>query len=501
MDIKTISGDITQLDVGAIIVNLFEGVTAPGGATGAVDRALDRAISKLIEEGEIKGKSGELTLIHTLGKITPRRVLVAGLGKQAQFDQDTVRTVSAQASRYLRKVGVERIATIAHGAGIGGLDVKASAWAIAEGSILGLYRFDKYLSKKEDGKEIREILIVESDESKIPALNKGIETGRTLAEASNLCRDMANEPANYMTPTRMAEIAREVAEEGGLDIQVLERAQMEELGMGALLGVARGSEQPPKMIILRYSGDQGNESDNLGLLGKGITFDTGGISLKPAGGMEEMKGDMAGGASVIAAMKAISQLKPKINVTGIVPATENMPGGSAQRPGDVVRAMSGKSIEVENTDAEGRLVLSDALSYARHIGLTRLVDVATLTGAMTVALGHVCSGAFTNSQELCDQVIQAGKAAGERIWQMPMYEDYKEQNKSSVADVKNTGGRPAGSITAAHFLAEFAEDTPWVHLDIAGTSRTDKEKGYNPKGATGVPVRTLVNLAFKLSQG
>ena len=501
MNIKAVSGDITKLDVGAIVVNLFEGVTTPGGATGAVDRALDGAISKLISDGELKGKKEEITLIHTLGKMTPSRVLVVGLGKQRDFDQDTVRAVSAEACRYLRRLGVNKAATIAHGAGIGGMDPETSAQGIAEGAVLGLYRFDKYMSKNENNKKLEELQIVEVDSSKIDALNKGVDRGSIMAEAANLCRDMVNEPANNMPPTRMAEIAQQVATEMDLEIQILDRPQMQEMGMGALLGVAKGSDQPPKFIVLRYWGDRENEANNLGLLGKGITFDTGGISIKPSQGMGEMKTDMAGGASVISAMEAIGQLKPKINVTGIVPATENMPGGSAQRPGDVVRAMNGKSIEVDNTDAEGRLVLADAICYARQLGLTRLVDMATLTGAIVVALGHVCTGAFTNNQELVEKVIGAGKKTGERIWQMPMFDDYKEQNKSSVADIKNTGGRPAGSITAAQFLAEFSEDTPWVHLDIAGTARGEKEKGYNPKGATGIPVRTLINLALDLGQG
>ncbi len=499
MNIKAVAGDITKMNVDAIIVNLFEGVTAPGGATGAVDKAMDGAISKLISEGEIKGKSGEITNLHTLGKIVPTRVLVAGLGKQQDFDQDSVRQVSAGICRYLRKLGVSKAATVAHGAGIGGMDPGASSAAIAEGAILGLYEFDRYMSKKKNNKDLEELQIVEIDASKLDAMIRGINTSQIMAEATNLCRDMVNEPANYMTPTKMAEIARQVANEVGLEIEILDRPQMEELGMGALLGVAKGSDQPPKMIILRYWGDRANEANNLGLLGKGITFDTGGISLKPAQGMGEMKTDMAGGASVIGAIKAIAQLKPKINITAMVPATENMPGGSAQRPGDVVRAMSGKSIEVDNTDAEGRLALADALSYARiKLNLTRLVDVATLTGAMVIALGHTYTGAFSNNQDMVNSVIEAGKKAGELIWQFPLHNDYKEQNKSDVADVKNTGGRPAGSITAAHFLAEFSEDTPWVHLDIAGTARAEKDKGYIPKGASGIPVRTLVNLALDL---
>ena len=501
MEIRVVQGDVAQIQVPAIIVNLFEGVQKPGGATGAVDQALDGAISQLIADGEIKGKKGENTLIHTFGKIGPSRVLVAGLGSQEDFTQERVREVMASSSRYLRKLGMERIATIAHGSGIAGLDVGASAQAIAEGSTLGLYRFKNYLTKNEDGsKELDEILIVERDSGELGELEKGVQRGRLMAEAAILARDMVNEPANVLTPTRMAEIATQVADEEGLSIKVLDRKHMEELGMGAFLGVAKGSDQPPKLIVLEYRGDPDNSSRVLGLVGKGITFDTGGISIKPAGGMEDMKGDMAGGASVIGAMKAIGQLKPKVNVTGIIAATENMPGGSAQRPGDVVRSMSGKTIEVINTDAEGRLVLADALYYARQIGVTNIVDVATLTGAMVVALGHACSGVMGNDQELMDRIMKVGQSTGERIWQLPMYEEYKEQLKSNVADVKNIGGRPAGSITAAQFLAEFTEDTSWAHLDIAGTYLSSREKGYLVKGGTGVPTRTLISLALEYAQ-
>ena len=502
MEIKVVPGHITEQRVGAIVVNLFEGVTSPGGGTGAVDHALGGAISELIRDGEIKGKRGEITLIHTLGQMTPARVLVAGLGQSSEFKLDTVRAVSAETCRYLRRVGVAKVATIAHGAGIGGLDARACGQAIAEGSILGLYRFDKYKSQDEDSSDIAELAIVESGTgARVEALRAGVADGTVMAQAANLCRDMVNEPANYMTPGRMAEVALEVARDAGLEIEVLDRSEMEELGMGALLGVAQGSPEPPKLIVVRYKGDAGDQSNNLGLLGKGITFDTGGISIKPSQNMGAMKGDMAGGASVISAMQAIGRLRPEINVTAIIVATENMPGGRAQRPGDIVRTMSGKTIEVDNTDAEGRLVLADAVSYARSIGLTRIVDVATLTGAMVVALGHHCTGVFGNNQELIDSVIGAGKEVDERLWQLPTYEDYKEQFKSDVADLKNIGGRPAGSITGAQIIGEFAQDAAWAHLDIAGTSMTGKEKGYNPKGATGVPVRTLVALARNLAKG
>ena len=501
MNIKVVQEDVTQIKVPALIVNLFEGVQKPGGATGAVDTALDGAISQLIDDGEIKGKKGETTLIHTFGKIGPARVLVAGLGKAEKFDQGTIREVMAGSCRYLRKLGMEKAATIAHGSGIAGLEAKSSGQAIAEGSLLGLYSFKNYLTSNDDGNDNKmdELLIVEGDAGKVSDLEAGIERGRLMAESAIFARDMVNEPANVMTPTRMAELASQVADQEGLEIEVLGRDQMEEMGMGAFLGVAKGSDQPPKLIVLKYTGDPENSANNLGLIGKGITFDTGGISIKPAAGMEDMKGDMAGGASVIGAMKAIGRLKPKLNVTGIIAATENMPGGSAQRPGDVVRSMSGKTIEVINTDAEGRLVLADALCYARREGLTRLVDIATLTGAVVVALGNECSGVMGNDQGLIDELIEVGQHTGERIWQLPMYDDYKELIKSSVADIKNTGGRGAGSISAALFLSEFAEDTPWAHLDIAGTYFSSKNKSYLVKGGTGVPTRTLIDLAVKLA--
>jgi leucyl aminopeptidase len=497
LEIRVAYGDITALPAHAAIVNLFEGVERPGGATGAVDQALDGAISKLIAEGEIKGKLHEVTIIHTLGKIAPARVVIVGLGKQEGFTLDKIRGVAAEALKRLRRIGVERVTTITHGAGIAGLEPEKAAQGLVEGSILGLYTFRKHMTKEPEFGEIKELLIVERDESKLPALERGCAVGRVTAEATNLARDMINEPGNAMTPTHMAEIAKKVAEDWGLEYEVLEREQMQELGMGALLGVAQGSRQPPKLIRLTYRG--GGEG-TLGILGKGITFDSGGISIKPAPGMGEMKGDMAGGAAVIAAMRAIGELKPHINVTGLIPATENLPDGAALKPGDIIKAMSGKTIEIDSTDAEGRLTLADALCYARKLGLSPLVDVATLTGACRVALGPVCTGAFGNNQEIVDKVIKAGAEAGEKIWQMPMYEEYKELNKSDCADIKNSGGRDGGAITAAQFLAEFSEDAPWVHLDIASTSFSEKEGAYTPKGGTGVTVRTLVNLALALFQ-
>jgi len=501
MDINVRTGDIVRQRTKAIVVNLFEGVKKPSGATAAVDRALGGAISQLIAEGEIKGKYGELTLIHTLGRLPSPRVLVVGLGKEPEFRLDRVRDLTASALRYLRRLGASSVASIVHGAGVGGMEPRQCAQAMAEGAVMGLYRFLRHKKPDEEQREIEQLTLVEVDRKKTPALRQGVATGRILAEAANRARDMANEPANLFTPSVMAEQAQAIAAEVGLECEVLEREQMQELGMGALLSVAQGSAQPPKLIVLRYRADRRSASGGLGLLGKGITFDSGGISIKPAAGMEAMKGDMSGGAAVIAAMWAIGRLKPPINVTAVVPATENMPSGSATRPGDVVRAMSGKTIEIINTDAEGRLILADAIAYARQQGLSPIIDVATLTGAMVVALGKVATGCVANDQELCQKVIAAGQAAGEKFWQFPLFEEYKELIKSNVADVKNVGAPgQAGALTAAQFLAEFVEDTPWVHLDMAGTDDTDKEKGVWVKGATGIPTRTLVNLVLSLAE-
>ncbi|MDY6911946.1 MAG: leucyl aminopeptidase, partial [Chloroflexota bacterium] len=448
---------------------------------------------------QIKGKLEETTLIHTLGKITPQMVMVVGLGKKRSFDIERVRRVAAIACKSLRDAGARKVATVLHGAGTGRLAPESVAQAITEGSHLGLYSFREHLTKPAGKKDIRELLIVEQAPRKQAQLKAAVKIGNVIAEASILARDMVNQPSNFMTPTDMAQKAREVADKCELGIEVLERDAMQELGMGALLGVAQGSQQPPKLIILTYKGNEASDK-TLGIIGKGLTFDSGGISLKPSAKMDEMKGDMAGGAAVVAAMQAIGELKPKINVIGLIPATENLPSGTALKPGDVVKAMNGRTIEVLNTDAEGRLILADALSYAKKLGLSPMVDIATLTGACQVALGDICTGAFGNNQKIIDKMVNSGAETGERIWQMPMYDDYTELIKSDIADIKNTGGRGGGAITAAKFLAEFVGNTPWVHLDIAGTFMLEKGRGYLSKGATGIPVRALINLTLSLAE-
>jgi len=499
MESKVIAEDATRIKTDALIVTLFEEMKPLDGDSAAIDKALAGTISQLISQGEIKGKLNEVTLIHTLSKLPATRVAVVGLGKKEELSQDKLRGAVAETCRLLRRKGVKDIATTAQGAGIGGISLEGAAQAVTEGALLGLYSFRKHITKEAEHGEIEQLTIIDSDEAKLPAIAQGSRKGRVLAEATNLARDMANEPANFMTPNHMAELAMKLAESHGLEVSILEREQMRELGMGALLGVTQGSEQPPKFIVLRYRGDDSDKTD-VALVGKGITFDSGGISIKPSEGMGEMKGDMAGGAAVMAATSAIAQLKPGINVISVIPCSENLPSGNALKPGDILTAMNGKTIEIISTDAEGRLILADALSYAKNLGAKLMVDVATLTGSCRVALGDAYSGAFDNNQELLNKVIAAGAEAGELIWQMPMPEQYKEQIKSDVADVKNVGSRYGGSITAAQFLAEFVGDTPWVHLDIAGTSLSDKNKGYLVKGATGVPVRTLVNLVLSLAK-
>jgi len=495
LEIKVITGDIAQIEADAIVVNLFEDTTQPGGATAAVDKALGGAISSLINRGETKGKFGEINIIHTFGK--PRQVgaeivAIVGLGKLQDFNTDKIRGVAGEFCRALRKLNCHKIATILHGTGTGGIQPETSAQAITEGALLGLYSFNKY--KKPEYEDIEEMLIVARESGKTPILEQATHKGSVVAEATNLARDMINEPANYMTPSRLAEAAEEIANKYNLEFHVFDSADMEAMGMGALLGVAKGSGQPPKLITLSYKGDEHSEKA-IGFLGKGITFDSGGISIKPSEGMDEMKGDMAGAAAVMTALVAIARLKPQINVTAIIPATENLPSGTALKPGDILKAMNGKTIEVINTDAEGRLILADALSYAQKLGLSPLLDLATLTGACCVALGTLYSGIFSNNQNLADKVLKAAERIGERMWQMPMPEEYKEQLKSEIADVKNIGHKYGGAITAALFLAEFADNTPWVHIDIAGTANSEKESGYIVKGATGIGVRTLVELA------
>jgi len=499
MEIKVKTIDIKKVRADAEIAGIFESTRTLAGDLAAINEALGGTVSKLIEKGEIKGKLGETTVIHSLGNISSARVVVLGLGKRQEFTKDRLRQAIAEVSRLLQKKGVSRIAACIPDVSAIDIPIDGTIQAITEGAILGTYSFDKYKTKgkKEVGK-IESLQIVTLQKHSLSLIEGGVRKGKAVAEAINMARDMVNEPANKMTPQIMAETAKKIAADNKLELVILEKDKMKEMGMGALLGVSEGSCQPPKMIILKFRGRESDDID-LGMVGKGITFDSGGISLKPSSKMEEMKTDMAGGAAVIAAMAALAQLKTKINVLAVVPAVENMPGGSALKPGDVLKAMNEKTIEIISTDAEGRLILADALCYTAKQGARHIVDVATLTGACIVALGRVCSGGFSNDQDFMDEVKVAATTSGECIWQLPLLNEYKEYNKSDIADIKNTGNRGAGAITAAAFLSEFVGDTPWVHIDIAGTSISEKDSGYKTKGATGVPVGTLVDLAIEIT--
>jgi leucyl aminopeptidase len=480
MDVKLVRSAAAGLEADAVVLVEWD----------AGKRLADK-VPAIYESGEVTGEFLQFTLLHGVSSFTSRRVLLAGAGKREKFDTAALRKLAGAAVRFLKGKGVRNL-VFALDDGLNGAE---HIEAITRGVILGGWEPDRLKATKEPKpSEVENVtLAAENSDS---TLDRALERGQTLAQAENVARDIAVEPPNLLNPTVMAARAREVAEANGLEFDLLDQNRMRQLGMGALLGVAQGSAEPPALMVMRYKPENGSSSTHLGLVGKGVTFDTGGISIKPAEGMEKMKYDMAGGAAVIAAMQAIARLKPPIAVTGIVPAVENMPGGKAQRPGDIVSSLSGKTIEILNTDAEGRLILADALTYAKQLGCTHLVDAATLTGAIVVALGHVSAGVFSNDDQLAERWMHAAKDAGEKMWRMPVDDDYMDQLKTVYADIQNIGGRWGGACTAAMFLKEFAGETPWIHLDIAGTAWLDDAKPWMAKGPTGLPVASFVTLAL-----
>ncbi len=496
MKIEVKHGAIQEQTTDMIVVNLFEGVTEPGGATAAADRSLGGQLHELLALGDFKGKLNDTALLYPSQGFLARRVLVVGLGKQEEFDLDKVRQVSATAARKARSLGIRNYATIVHGAGAAGLDASEAAQALAEGTHLSQYRFTQHRTEKEDADERNEletVRVVVFSADLVDTIEGGVRAGESIAAAVNWVRDLVNQPANYATPTLLAEEARRMAKSTGLRFESFGPAKLRKLGMGALLGVAQGSVQEPRFMILEHNQGAGDTAPIV-LVGKGITFDSGGISLKRRENMDRMKGDMAGAAAVLGTMQAAATLGIPQRVIGLVPATENLPSGSALKPGDVVKTIIGKTIEVSNTDAEGRLILADALGYAQRYEPAAVVDLATLTGACFVALGTVAAGLFSNNDELAAKVEEASQATHEKVWRMPLWEEYDEQIKSDVADMKNVGGRPAGAITAAMLLSRFVGEIPWAHLDIAGMAAAEKDSPYQPKGASGYGVRLLVQL-------
>jgi|HubBroStandDraft_1064217.scaffolds.fasta_scaffold00665_22 leucyl aminopeptidase len=456
------------------------------------DRREERwGLGELCDAGEISGKPFEMTLLHSVPGMRAKRLLAVGAGKPEKFSPAELRRAVGAAIRHLKSKAIAEAAVWLDADRATAENVSAAV----EGAILGDFETDRYKTDKKDAKTVERFTVAVAEGW--PRLDGAVDRGRIIAEAQNFTRELANEPPNRLTPMGLAEYARRMAEEFGLEYEALDRDRMTHLGMGSLLGVAMGSAEPPALIVLRYRPAGAPAGPvHLGLVGKGVTFDTGGISIKSADGMEKMKYDMAGGAAMIGAMRALAQLQPAIPVTALIPAVENMPGSRAQRPGDIVKSLSGKTIEVINTDAEGRLILADAITYAQRLGCTHLVDAATLTGAVVVALGHYNVGLFANDDALRERVMLAARAEGEKMWHMPLEDDYKDYLKNAYADISNVGGRYGGAVTAAMFLKEFADPTPWVHLDIAGTAWLDEGKPFLAKGPTGVPLRTMVRLAM-----
>src|SRR5467141_1067204 len=462
------------------------------------DAAVREAARDVISSGEVTGKTFETTLLHRPTGLKAKRLLLLRGGKAKTFSAAELRTLAGAAVRTLKSKSIRSFAFVVPETAI---PPSKGLRAIVEGAFVGNFDPGYYKSdRNEKDQKIDAVTIVvpgnaQGAHGDAKALESAMQAGRIVAESQNFTRDLVNEPSNRMTPTMMAERAKKMAAEVGLNCETYGADKIKQLKMGAFWGVAQGSDEPPALIVLRYDPVGAADKVHLGLVGKAVTFDTGGISIKPADGMEKMKYDMAGGATMIGAMRAIALLKPKVKVTAIICATENMPSGKAQKPGDVQIAMSGKSIEIINTDAEGRLVLADGLCYARQLGCTHLVDAATLTGAVVVALGYSNAGVFANDGAIYERLEKAQNKAGEKFWRMPLDEEYKDVIKSGIADIVNSGGRWGGAITAAMFLKEFAEDTPWLHLDIAGTAWTEEQKPWIAKGPSGIALRSLVEFA------
>lgn len=495
MNIQVKQGNIQDSTADTLIVNLFAEVTTPGGATGAIDKALDGAISELIAQGDLQGRVGEVAVLYPRGRIHAKRVLVVGLGKRDKFDLEGVRLAAAQGIKQAQKLNAKQVATIVHGAGVAGLPVASAAQATIEGSLLALYRYDAPKQKAENSHngQIEGLTIVENDAGKVEDIAAAVTAAQAITAGVTLARDLVNLPPNVATPTKMAQTAEAIAAAHNLHITVGGRDWAAEHKMGGFLAVAQGAGEEPKFIVLEHNSGR-TDLPTIVLVGKGITFDTGGISIKPSERMDAMKSDMGGAAAVLGAMQAVATLNLPLRVIGITPCTENMPDANAYRPADVITASNGKTIEIISTDAEGRMVLADGLVYAQQYNPAAVIDLATLTGACMVALGTgIAAGLFATDEWLRDKLLTAGQTTHERLWPLPLWPDYRKAIESDVADMKNSGGRLGGVATSAVFLQEFVA-YPWAHLDIAGMALGEGQQTYIPRGGTGYGVRLLVEL-------
>jgi leucyl aminopeptidase len=495
MQIQIESQPYASVETDALVTYVFDRDDKFDGNLADINVGMSGRLSALAASGELTGKSLELLLIHFPQGLSAQRMLLVGAGKSKKFAVSDLRKIAGAALRYLKPRGVKKIIFLAREGERGA----EAAQAVVEGFVVADFESDKYRTEKKN-REIQSVSLAGFDGGLGNSLETAVEHARVIAESQNFARDLINEPSNKLTPRILAAKAEAMAREVGLGSEILDERRITELKMGALIGVAQGSVEPPRLIVIRYEPQTPRpEAPILGLIGKGVTFDTGGISIKPANNMEKMKYDMGGGGTMLGAIRALAFLKPSIPVIAVIPSVENMPGGRAQKPGDVQVAMSGKTIEVINTDAEGRMILADAITYAKKLGCTHLIDAATLTGAIEVALANVHVGAFGTPREYLDKFLESAKSAGEKMWPMPMDEEYQEMIKSNIADIRNTGsGKGGGASTGAWFIKEFAEDTPWIHLDIASTCWADEGRPWMAKGPTGVAIRSIVDFALKL---
>ncbi|MCJ7641465.1 MAG: leucyl aminopeptidase [Desulfobacterales bacterium] len=461
------------------------------GSLQKVDSEWKGFLSTLIKEGDFKGELFECRLLHTQGALQAKRVLLTGLGKKGEFDLEKWRGASAKAGQFIQKAGFKHFTF--------GLEKFSSfseeelAESFVTGLLLGIYQFNEFKTLERDKiQEIRELVLLTETSQAMSVIQEGVRRGKIISDSVCMARDLVNGPSNTVTPTALAEKANQIAKVHGMEIQVFEVGQAESMGMGAFVAVAKGSQEPGKFIVLEHNKDKG--LDTIALVGKGITFDSGGISIKPSEGMDRMKDDMSGAATVLGTLQAAAELSLPLHLVGIIPATENLPSGKAYKPGDILKTLSGQTVEVISTDAEGRLILSDALTYSLRYQPKAIIDVATLTGAIVVALGNYVTGLFGNDDPLLKRIEGASAKTGEKVWRMPLWDEYLDDIKSDVADFKNVGTRAAGAIIGAIFLSKFVDKIPWAHLDIGGPGAIEKERPYIPKGGTGVGVRLLLQL-------